>query len=821
MRKLFLFLLIFGCNSIPGSAALAQEAVAQQVVVATSSSSNMVDGILAFREKRYADAVNSFERSVEAGEDPAEAHFLLARIFWETSLKDQGRAGNELDKALEIDPDNVQYLVARMQQLRSDSWNIFQKMASEQKRAGLARQILKIDETNAFAHQELGKQAIRDFWRYRNAVVYPHLLFSKDKYRARTVIDPTANLNRGILEDLELANPDDAGLLDDSEVLRTTAGFLDARAIFLADKFDLETLDSQGINVQDLSSRADKAYDRAIGHLYTAMETDPRQRLVYDDLMQIFALKGEYGEALRMLEQMYLFFPEDPQLWTYLGYAHFESGNYQESAVVFKTAFDFMDESMAYAYNNLDLILPQDEKNLYKKDKIAYAARFWTSKDPRYLTPYNERKLAHYARLTYADLLYGAPEIDLHGWDTERGHILVRYGVPMADVVVIPKSLSGIDRSIVARPGDIGSGEGDTSRILQIAREGDGWDMFEEANTYNIWNYGDFKFVFEDPFRNGEYRLYSPSARDIAEGTLPWVNDYTIEANDIIRREPERYEFETEGRSVEVPFLVVSFKNFSSDLSDVYVNYGIPVVDFDPDEDVINVTANAGVFVIGEQRDILVEQRRTIYGLRTQQIVRFEESNLWIDTEELRIPPGNQEISIEFETVGGGAVAVQRRAVTIVDYSGDKFQMSDLLFAYRIEETEDGRPTVSTDIVRNGLSIMPAPWSVFSHKQPIYFYFELYNLELDASGMANYEVEAILSPKDTGSGVSKFVKGIFGGGDKGVAVTLPIQVKSENDGQYLLLDASNQETGLYILRVRIKDTVSGKTVERTEDLFLE
>jgi hypothetical protein len=299
------------------------------------------------------------------------------------------------------------------------------------------------------------------------------------------------------------------------------------------------------------------------------------------------------------------------------------------------------------------------------------------------------------------------------------------------------------------------------------------------------------------------------------------VNDYTIQANNTIRNTPERFEFETAGRSVEVPFLVSSFKNMNSDLADVYVNFGIPVNDYDQDEDIINVTANAGTFVIGEQRDILVEQRRTIYGLRTQQVVRFAESNLWIDTEELRVPAGNQEVSIEFETVGAGAVAVQRRAATIRDYTGDEFQMSDLLLAYRIEETEDGRPVVSTDIVRNGVSIMPAPWSVFSHEQPVFFYFELYNLALDGSDTANYEVEAVMAPKEKGSGVSKFVKGIFGSGDKGVSVTLPIQVKSANDGQYLLLDVSNQEPGLYTLHVRVKDTVSGKTIERSEDLFLE
>ena len=56
------------------------------------------------------------------------------------------------------------------------------------------------------------------------------------------------------------------------------------------------------------------------------------------------------------------------------------------------------------AYQRLDFILPDDEKQRYEDDPVTYASRFWTSKDPRHLTPHNERKLEHYFRLTYADL---------------------------------------------------------------------------------------------------------------------------------------------------------------------------------------------------------------------------------------------------------------------------------------------------------------------------------------------------------------------------------------------------------------------------------
>jgi len=166
-------------------------------------------------------------------------------------------------------------------------------------------------------------------------------------------------------------------------------------------------------------------------------------------------------------------------------------------------------------------------------------------------------------------------------------------------------------------------------------------------------------------------------------------------------------------------------------------------------------------------------------------------------------------------------VGGRRREVTLPDFSGRDLAVSDVLLAYRVEESVDGRPSTGADIVRRGLSIMPAPWSVFSHEQPIYLYFEVYNLQTGADGRAEYEVEAALVPREGGSGVSRFFRGLFGGGRGGVSAGLPISVSSTEDGQYLILDASNQEEGLYTLRVQVKDRVGGREAQRSLDLYLE
>jgi GWxTD domain-containing protein len=817
MRRLFMVVLVPAGLWMTQPVAWAQDA------------DPMETGILAFREGHYTEAASALERAIEADPQNAEAYFLLARVYFETPLRDVKKAGKLLDEALKIEPDNVKYMVARLEQLRVDSWNFIVDKIREEKRRKLAVKILELDSTNAFAHEELGRAYIADFWRYRNAFMYPTYVFRHYNGRDPFGADPLLGFQS---ETVQFDPTSGGSQLDIVEIGQEPLGLIDnPNLVFLADEFDVEALREQGVPVQDLSARAQKAYDRAIGHLRKAIESDPRKRLVYDDMMRIFALKGEYEDALEMLQQMYVYFPEDPGLWTYLGLAHYRVGNLRAAVKAFETAFRYMTPEEVDAYTRLDEILPEDERKRYREDPVAYASRFWTSKDPRYLTPYNERKLEHYARLTYADLLYGSPKLNLHGWDTERGHILVRYGPPNVEVTIMPhqgpSSQRGFDPIAATAPDPDAVLAADPNSDAQnvptrlLGRFESDFDIAEEANTLNIWDYGDFRFVFEDPFRNGEFRLYSPKASEIAGGSIASLNDYTIIARETFRRTPERFEFKPPGRVVEIPYLVSAFKG-EEGKTDLYVNFGIPINGYDRNTDVIRITANTGTFLVSENRDMLAERRRTIYGLRTDQIVDFSETSLWVDSQRLQAPPGNHEVSVEFETASGGTVAVQRRKVTVPDFSTEDLALSDLLLAYRIEESEDGKPHTAAEFVRDGLTIRPAPWSVFSHKQPIYLFFEIYNLRLDAEGRTNYEIEAVLVPKDDSKGIGKLVKGIFGGGKKGVSVSLPGQGTSPDEGQYLILDAANQVPDrLYTLRLKVRDLNAGKDVEREQDLYLE
>ena len=806
-------LLTFGCL---------QTAVAQQ--------QTLEDGKQAFREERYADAAQIIERYADKNPDDAEAHYLLARVYFETPLRDEKRAGKELEKALKLEPDNVLFMVAHLEQLRTESSNFFSEKIKEYKRSELAKKILELDPENAFAHEELGVSYIHDFWRYRNAIMLP-------------VMQSHQGINQDLIDATSPTGDRSSIGINDAVFLEGSAGVNfgsanDASRVFLADRFDIETLQEHGVPVLDLSARAQKAYERAIGHLTQAISVDPRRKGVYTDMMQIYSLKGEYTEALDMLQQMYQFFPEEPQLWTYLGLAHYELGNMEAADRSFETAFRYMEPAQQQAFQDLSYLLPQSDLDLYEQDPVLYASRYWTSKDPRYLTSYNERRLEHYARLTYADLLYGAPDIHLRGWDTERGRILVRYGQPQADVVIMPQESGESQQAqdlvmqalfepqdpenttVDEELEDPSAASYDFSRVSDLDTPGSRKsNFFEELNTYNIWEYGTFRFVFEDPFRNGEYRLYSPPASALAAGADGWINDYVIRARETFRKIPERYEYEAPGRQIELPYLTTTFKG-EDGKADLYLHYGIPISGIDEQVEMLEVTANTGMFLISSNHDLLVERRRTIYGLPTSHIVDFKDAQLWVDTQAMQAPPGDHEVSMEFETASGATVAVQRRGVSVPDFSEDRLAISDLMLAYRVEEVFDDKPLAANEIVRNGFSILPAPWSVYAIDQPIYAYYETYNLERDASGKTDYDVELLLVPKEQAKGLRKLFRGLVGG-EKGVSVSYHGSETLRNESLYQILDASDQETGLYTLILRVRDNIAGQTVETERDLFLE
>lgn len=753
-------------------------------------------GRQALREGDTPAAAEAFRQAVAADAQSAEAHFFLARtLFAVGEQQDIGRAREAIRTAVELEPDNVEYMTAELATLQTDGWNFWVDFERARRRSLLSRRILAIDSLNAFAHEEAAQLYIRDYYQYRNAVRTSGLSFYTPVYIVDDAADPLAAVAEVNQQRAESESGFGLDPITDAQQ-QAQAGDLVAAAEMVqpGSRFDLDLIEESSVS---LSRRADRALRSARFHLETALAQDPRRRSLYDDVMRLAVLSGDWPRALPHLRDMFVHFPEDPEMWRYIGLAYHETGDWESADAAFGRAIELMDAEDQAVFSDLEMVLPPAEVAAFRADPETYAARFWSARDPRFLNPYNERRLEHYARLTTADLLYRSEDLDLPGWRTERGEVYVRYGRPDRDVII----------------------EGEFGAVVEsFDPQADPFSLpgvVTASNRFNVWDYGDLQFVFEDPNRNGEFVLYSPPASLFANGARVDGLDYVIRAREAFREIPERYEFEVPGREVRIPARAASFRGERGQ-AEVYVPFGVPLAESAGGGDV-QTTIRTGAFLVGGDNTLMAERRKTVYGLPAAQIVGYDGVTLWIGTETLQTAPGDYEVAVEFETASGAAAGVHREAVQVPDYAAPGLHLSDLLLAVQVEE---GVRASAGRVQRGDFAILPSPWGVYAVGDPIAVYFEVYNLA-QADGLAEYEIEARLVPKDESSGLGRVFKRLFGGRERGVSTAFPVQVTDSDDRQYVLLDASGQEPGVYTLTVRINDTATGERAERTVDLFLE
>ncbi|MCH8276174.1 MAG: hypothetical protein IIA50_01340 [Bacteroidetes bacterium] len=219
---------------------------------------------------------------------------------------------------------------------------------------------------------------------------------------------------------------------------------------------------------------------------------------------------------------------------------------------------------------------------------------------------------------------------------------------------------------------------------------------------------------------------------------------------------------------------------------------------------------------------VVEEKRKDVSLLESYRILEFEETTTWIDVHRLTAPPGAYFISVEFETETGAIVGFHRSEVDAPDRGASGLATSDILLAYAVEEAEQGEPVPEGFIQRNDLIIQPAPWGVFRTDQPLYFYLEAYNLTIGTDDLSKYAIEAALVEKKDEGGLGNLINRIFGRrSSDGVSVRFEGSGTSAEHGQYLILDATEETPGTYVLVVRFTDAVSGDTVEKRRVLILE
>ena len=206
---------------------------------------------------------------------------------------------------------------------------------------------------------------------------------------------------------------------------------------------------------------------------------------------------------------------------------------------------------------------------------------------------------------------------------------------------------------------------------------------------------------------------------------------------------------------------------------------------------------------------------------RHDQITREQVPNLAnmpfvVGQYHLAVQPDSYHVAFFVRQPATNRLGGWKDEMRIPRFDESTLAMSSLVLASSITpSTEEGLFT------RNGLRIIPAPAKRFARHQPVYIYFEVYNLTTDGEGKSSFQVEYTTLLRKEKKSNTKKVFSMLGSKSK-PATTLAIEREAAGATaiEYLALDLNKAGAGEFRLSVTIKDQLSGKSSEGFIDLTL-
>ena len=347
--------------------------------------------------------------------------------------------------------------------------------------------------------------------------------------------------------------------------------------------------------------------------------------------------------------------------------------------------------------------------------------------------------------------------------------------------------------------------------VVEILRTQSGRESFAVATTggfpmraringvvYEVWR---DRIVESCDTRNADHEIQvRPDPSDIIKASYSYQRAQTAS-----------------GPELGMPLLISSFKGDGRQ-ADIFVNYGTPLDSIHDRSDGMTADySSISTFVINDQGDTLAERTRNFN--YSNMVKVFPDQDLWVDTQQMQVSSDEHDLMV-VQKADGQTMDMWHRYVKVPNYGRAGLMLSSVMHAYSVEQTENGVPPSTNEIVRRGFTIWPAPRKVYSTEWPIYLYFEVYGLALNALGKTDYDVEITLEPKNADRRVRRLFRRNRDKGREGVSVSYRGNGLEPEESLYQILDVSDQKTGFYTLTVSVRDNETGEESGRIQDLFL-
>lgn len=704
-------------------------------------------GLTAISSGNMDDAKGLFKKSIRK-EENGPSEYELAKIYEaDTSHSMWNISREHIKKAVKLEPNNITYRLfygTLSQALYKMSRLEFN---AEDDAIKQYEKVLELDSSNFFASKQLGKIKAKEFLKIN---------------RTMTKYDNSQGVNNA------------------TEFIKEfqSRGF---RKLGRARSKQL--YEWKNVFEKDLDEFTQKDFKYAVKALNNAIKYDSLNPNPYLLISSIFEDNDKPEKGIPYLQKLVRIYPDNKEAHLNLGLLYYRNNQVDSAYFEYQKALNLMSDSERtdFTYNSVKILLDPYLKNrmndIPKNQLKNVIYKFWKSRDPLYLTPYNERLLEHYTRVTYANLRFSVPGMGIIGWKTDRGITVIKYGIPPIKFRY-RAYLSGSFKQLLGN---------------KLRTE--------------VWVYGDKTFGFTDQFRNGNYQFSKPGKR----------SQYWDDTQDFIENlkatQPDSYTPVFKGPQFYVPYKAVQFKDLTkNNLTDIYVSYGLQMVEESPGEPKYKYIHKTGVTFFDKYLNKIVGNEKTFRNLNIQNEIEVPDSgNLIINSLEIKSPPDSGNFSFEIIRDSDKGVATYHGRYKIRNFDTGYLSLSDVLLASKVEVVSG----IKGRINREKYSILPNPTRIFSEDQNLYIYYEVYNLGRNPKGLTNFKQSVILQKQDDKGAISKIffpVLKLIGidNEEKQVSLTSNYQTKDKDSEIYLQLDMNSYEPGNYILTIKIKDNISGK-----------
>ena len=482
-------------------------------------------------------------------------------------------------------------------------------------------------------------------------------------------------------------------------------------------------------NPKNFKTFGQESKQEAIQVLRKSIELDGTNQQPYY-LLGILYFEDKYWDTFHALMQaLRAQYPDDKNALLFCGLAAYQRGEFNDSHNYYQRALGLMSVEERELLESIDLLALEEDHasrdTTQTIDALLEREMFWKRQDPLYLSDFNERKMAHFGRMAYANLRFRRFSDDVEGWQTDMGKTYIKFGRYRQRMTIYKAT----------------------------------WDSKEVLNAamMEFWYYENFQFRFcgttDDIWhfcggavveRPSWVPAVGTSAFDIPLGSpgsgrspSSFVPRTLAEASHhIFKKIAQRFVDPYLNRKYTLPYQIAAFEE--QDSVRIELSYMIPKDRLKENSETGKVSFWDGVFLFDEQwQDIYNDRKSRTLTLSPQKLAqnaaaRHRNDHLLI-SHRVSVRQSSYHFSVELLDQTSGLIGVARDEKPFV-YNQETFHLSDLLVGSAIQAKKVLPES------RDDLLITPNPVRTFSPSEPVFIYLELYDLQRDDFGNTQYEI---------------------------------------------------------------------------------